>query len=88
VRGGADKTHSRSGAGTCRSFLGDFTILLPEPPGVDVLRVNRNLTYDFLVEGGSALRFGPNAIPSNTEIGLNLGGGLKFDAVPRAVTAR
>jgi len=88
VRGGADKTYSRSGTGTRRSFLGDFTVLLPDSPGVDVLPVNGNLTYDLLVEGGSVLPFDSNAIPTNTEIGLNMGGGLKFDAGPRAVTAR
>lgn len=74
-------------------FLGDFTIFFPEPEGLDYFEVNANLTYDFPVEGGSVMPFGLAGLniarvsldtvvgeASNTEVGLNVGGGIRFDA--------
>ncbi|MEX2465519.1 MAG: hypothetical protein WD995_01330 [Gemmatimonadota bacterium] len=73
-------------------FLGDFLIFFPDAPGVDFLEINGNLTYDIPIEDAAVLPFAlaglniarisfdSNALPSNTEIGLNVGGGIKFDA--------
>lgn len=83
-----------SGLAENLNFLGDFTVFFPDAPGVDVLQINGNLTYDFPLEDGSVLPFAlaglnvtrfsfdSDAIPSNTELGLNIGGGIKFDAGP------
>lgn len=72
-------------------FLGDFVIFFPDAPGLDFFEINGNLTYDFPVEDAEVLPFAlaglniaraSNEISSNTEMGLNVGGGIKFDAGP------
>lgn len=76
------------------NFLGDLVIFFPE--GFDYFEVNANLTYDIPVENASVLPFvlgglniarasvdlGPGLDGSDTQMGLNLGGGIKFDAGP------
>lgn len=72
------------------SYLGDFIFFFPD--GFDYFEFNTNLTYDlplddaaivpFLLSGLNVARVsteGPDDF-SDTEIGLNVGGGLKFDA--------
>jgi hypothetical protein len=72
--------------------LADFIIFFPEG-NVDYFEVNGNLTYDFAIEDSSVVPFalaGLNVARrsvdvggfngSNTEMGLNLGGGVKFIA--------
>lgn len=74
-------------------FLADFLYFFPESDFVDYFEVNANLTFDFVLEGSTVVPFllgGLNvALPSvevgevsesNTELGLNLGGGIRFDA--------
>lgn|SRR5690606_38889673 len=74
-------------------FLGDFVFFFPEVDGFDFWEINGNLTMDFPVEDASVLPFalaglniarasfdaGAGISGSNTEVGLNLGGGIKFD---------
>ncbi len=73
-------------------FLGDFILFFPD--GMDYFELNGNLTYDFPRAGSSVVPFalaglnvahasvdlGGLGDASDTEIGLNLGGGLAFDA--------
>lgn len=75
-------------------FLGDFTFFFPDVEGLDYWELNGNITYAIPVEGSSVAPFflgGLNVAhvsvdgvgigdSSNTELGLNLGGGIKFDA--------
>jgi hypothetical protein len=70
-------------------FLGDFLVFFPDAPGLDFFEINANLTYDIPIEDASVLPFvlaGLNLARasvgdfSNTEIGLNVGGGIKFAA--------
>lgn len=73
-------------------LLADVIIFFPED-GVDYFEINGNLTYDFAVEDSNMVPFllaGLNVARisvdvggfsgSNTDMGLNLGGGLKFTA--------
>ncbi|MDZ7781219.1 MAG: hypothetical protein U5R14_14990 [Gemmatimonadota bacterium] len=70
-------------------FLGDFLIFFPDTPGLDFFEINGNLTYDFPIEDADVLPFALAGLNiarfsgdmfSNTEMGLNVGGGIKFDA--------
>lgn len=75
-------------------FMGDFIVFFPDVDGVDYLEFNANLTYDFLIENSSIVPFalgglnvarisvdaGPLGSESETELGVNLGGGIVFDA--------
>lgn len=76
-------------------FLGDFVIFFPDAPGLDFFEINGSLTYDFPIEDADVLPFvlaGLNIArasvdvagvsASNTDLGLNLGGGIVFDAGP------
>lgn len=67
--------------------MADFIIFFPD--NSDYFEVNGNITYDFPIEGSTVLPFAlaglniaraSNDVFSNTEVGLNLGGGLVFDA--------
>jgi len=72
------------------SYLGDFLFFFPD--GFDYFEFNTNLTYDLPLEDSSIVPFvlsGLNVArvstegiddASDTEIGLNIGGGIKFDA--------
>jgi hypothetical protein len=74
-------------------FLGDFVFFFPEADGLDYFEINGNLTYDFLVEDASVTPFALGGLSiarasvdtpfgggDETEFGLNLGGGIKFNA--------
>jgi len=73
-------------------FLGDFLLFFPN--GMDYFELNGNVTYDFPRPGSTATPFalaglnlshasvdaGPLGDVSDTEVSLNLGGGIAFDA--------
>lgn len=70
-------------------FMGDFVFYFPD--GGDYFEINGNVTYDFPLEESTVVPFvlaGLNigrassdiADVSNTEVGINLGGGIVFDA--------
>lgn len=76
-------------------FMADFAWFFPDLEGLDYFELNGNLLYDFLLEESTAVPFvlgglniasssydppGPGGGADNTEIGLNLGGGIKFNA--------
>lgn len=79
--------------GTGIGLMTDFVIYFPDGP-VDYFEINGNLTYDFPLENSTAVPFvlaGLNLarisgdLPllgdiSDTQLGLNLGGGIRFDA--------
>ncbi len=72
------------------SFMGDFMYYFPD--NFDYWEIDTNLTYDFALEGTSAVPFALGGLnighvssdnpqaenDGNTEVGLNLGGGVKF----------
>ena len=74
-------------------FMGDFLYFFPDG-GVDYFELNGNVTYDFPLPESTVVPFvlaGLNVASSSrdvpgggevddTEVGLNLGGGLAFDA--------
>lgn len=76
------------------AFHGDFIYYFPD--GFDFLEFNANLTYDFPLEESSVVPFALAGLnigrvsidsespgidgASETEVGLNLGGGIKFNA--------
>lgn len=72
------------------SYMGDLLFFFPD--GFDYLEFNTNLAYDFPLENASVVPFALGGLNvarasaegpddgSDTEIGLNLGGGIKFDA--------
>lgn len=76
------------------NFLGDFTYFFPDVDNLDYWEINGNITYDIPVEGAAVAPFllgGLNIAQasvdvvgvgdaSDTEMGLNLGGGMRFDA--------
>lgn len=76
------------------NFLGDFTVFFPDTDNLDYWEINGNVTYDIPVEGAAVAPFllgGLNVAQvsidaptigdtSETELGLNLGGGLRFAA--------
>lgn len=67
-------------------FMADFIWFFPDL--VDYLEINGNITYDFPLENSTVVPFvlgGLNIARfsnggSNTELGLNLGGGIEFAA--------
>lgn len=72
--------------------LADFIIFFPEQD-FDYFEVNGNMTYDFEIEDSNVVPFALAGLniarvsidvagvsDSNTDMGLNLGGGLKFNA--------
>lgn len=75
-------------------FMTDLLVFFPDPDGLDYLEINGNLTYGFPLENQNVRPFAlvglnvarasvdlPGEIDSSddTEIGLNLGGGVTFD---------
>lgn len=75
-------------------FMADVLVFFPDPEGLDYLEINGNLTYDFPLENQDVRPFAllglnvarasveiPGELESSddTEIGLNLGGGVAFD---------
>ena len=75
-------------------LMADVVLFFPDATGVDYFEINGGVTYDFPVENSTVTPFalaGINIgrtsvdIPglpggSSTELGLNVGGGIKFDA--------
>ena len=74
-------------------LMADFIFFFPEQTGVDYFEINGNVTYDFPVQSSTAvpfvlagLNFARGSVDvsgisiRNTELGLNLGGGVEFDA--------
>ena len=74
-------------------FAGDFIYFFPSIDNLKYWELNGNLTYDFQIEGASVAPFalaGLNVAHAsvevgsesagNTELGLNVGGGIRFDA--------
>jgi hypothetical protein len=77
-------------------LLGDFTYFFPDAEALDYFQLNANLTYDFSTDGSiTPFALGGLVIArtsvdidtqfgdfggSSTDIGLNLGGGIAFDA--------
>ena len=77
-----------SGFGDGVGIMGDFLLFFPDAADVDYLEFNGNVTYDFPLEDSAILPFvlaglniSRSSTPggSNTDLGLNLGGGLEFD---------
>lgn len=76
------------------NFLGDFTYFFPDVDNFDYLELNGNIAADIPIEGSAVAPFvlgGLNVArvsvdnptlgdASNTELGLNLGGGIRFAA--------
>ncbi len=70
-------------------LMADFIIFFPDGPA-DYFEFNGNLTYDFPLANSTAVPFALAGLNfgrksgggsnSDTEIGLNLGGGIRFDA--------
>lgn len=75
-------------------FLGDFTLFFPDQDNVDVWQLNGNITWDIPIENAAIAPFllgglnftnwsvevTPGEDVDDTEMGLNLGGGFRFDA--------
>lgn len=77
------------GAGV--GFMGDFVFYFPDAG--DYFEINGNITYDFPLENSTVVPFVLGGLnigryslevsgvdASNTEVGINLGGGIVFDA--------
>lgn len=74
-------------------FMGDFLYFFPDADDVDYLEFNANLTYDFTLPESTVTPFGLLGLNvarvsvdvveledgSETELGLNLGAGVRFD---------
>ena len=74
-------------------FMGDFIYFFPDADNLDYLEFNANLTYDFALPESTVTPFGLLGLNvarvsvdvpdlgdnSETELGLNLGGGVRFD---------
>lgn len=89
---GAALTVSADGIDPRVDFMADFAWFFPDVDGIDYFELNGNLLYDFVLEGSTVVPFalaglnlasisvgeGPGS-GDNTELGLNLGGGIKFD---------
>lgn len=86
---GLPVTSIEPGAG----LLADFVWFFPEGTGTDYWEINGNATYDFPLQNSTVLPFvlaglniGHFSIDTgtisggDTELGLNLGGGIEFDA--------
>lgn len=77
-------------------FMFDFAWFFPENDAIDYFELNGGLLYDFIVEGSTVTPFALGGLNiaswsvdsgfpgaeglDGTELGLNLGGGLKFNA--------
>lgn len=73
-------------------FLFDFVWFFPEVEGIDVFELNGGLLYDFILDESTvtpfalaglnlaSFSFDAPGVDNQTELGLNLGGGLKFNA--------
>lgn len=75
--------------GSPLGVLGDFTLFFPD--AADAWQINGNLTWDlpipdrpiapFVLGGVNVANVSPEGIDdSNTEVGINLGGGIRFSA--------
>ena len=74
-------------------FLGEFLVYFPDQDGLDFFEINGNVTYAFPLANSTVLPFALGGLnvsrasvdtgglgdASNTDIGLNLGGGINFD---------
>lgn len=78
--------------GTGLGLMADFVLYFPDDP-IDYFEFNGNLTYDFPLQNSTAVPFvlsglnfarvsidSPGIDVSDTEVGLNVGGGIRFDA--------
>lgn len=75
--------------GTGIGLMADFVLYFPDGPD-DYFELNGNLTYDFPLQNSTAVpfllsglnfaRISPDTRDSDTEVGLNVGGGIRFDA--------
>lgn len=90
---GATLQAQAPGLGEGIGFLGEFLVFFPDPDGLSYFEINGNVTYAFPLANSTVLPFALGGLNiarasvdtgglgsvSNTEIGLNLGGGLTFD---------
>lgn len=90
---GATLTTQAPGLGEGVGFMGEFLIFFPDVDGFNYFELNGNVTYAFPLEDSTVLPFALAGLniarasvdapgfgsESNTEIGLNLGGGITFD---------
>ena len=90
---GAMVKASLPGLGERVGLMADFILFFPSPTGVDYLEINGNVMYGFPVESSKATPFvlaglnlargsfdASGVTGSNTDLGLNLGGGVEIDA--------
>ena len=73
--------------GEALGFIGEFIVFFPDDG--DYFEINGNVTYSFPLAESTVLPFALGGLNigrasagdfSNTEIGINLGGGITFDA--------
>lgn len=90
---GATLAAQAPGLGQGIGFMADFIVFFPDTDGVDYLEINGNVTYDFPIEDSTVLPFALGGLniarvsvdagalgdASETDIGVNLGGGISFD---------
>ena len=85
---GATLRTPRTGFGEGVGLMVDFIYFFPEGTGLSAWELNGNVTYDFplqestvlpFVLGGLNLAHGSGPGGGNTELGLNVGGGIEFD---------
>ena len=87
---GATLGTALTSAGEGFGVLADFLLFFPDGP-INYMEINANVTYDFPLENSTIVPFllgGLNIARvssdvvsvSSTELGLNLGGGIDFDA--------
>jgi hypothetical protein len=91
---GATVSAQAPGLGEGIGFMADFIVFFPDTDGYDYFEINGNVTYSFPLAESTVLPFALGGLNiarasydagtlgdgSNTEIGLNLGGGIVFDA--------
>ena len=91
---GASIAAQTPGIGEGFGFMGDFIVFFPEPDNLDYIEFNGNVTYSFPLAESTVLPFvlgGLNIARasiddtlgdsvSDTDLGVNLGGGIAFDA--------
>lgn len=79
--------------GESLGFMGEFLVYFPDQDGLDFFEINGNVTYSFPLTESTVLPFALGGLnitrvsqdtgglgdASNTDIGLNLGGGIIFD---------
>lgn len=90
---GATMSAQAPGLGEGIGFLGDLLVFFPSEDGFNYFEINGNVTYAFPLDDSSVEPFalgglnisrasvdaGSFGSASNTDIGLNLGGGITFD---------